>query len=174
MSIKFLFKCYVVPERIKNGARLIAPLHYVKSMLLMLCNHECYKANLRALTQLILYLEPYFVAVIVASRDEDCGTCVQIGITQAKKAGVDTEILQHVIDRRTDLLSDELSEVYRFTEAVVSSTGEEDEIRESLRERYGDAGLIELSFAIAACRVFPITKRSLGYAKSCSLVDLQV
>jgi hypothetical protein len=45
-------------------------------------------------------------------------------------------------------------------------------LRESLRARLGEEALIELSFAIAAARVFPTVKRGLGYATSCALVEL--
>jgi hypothetical protein len=35
-------------------------------------------------------------------------------------------------------------------------------------------GLVELALAIASARVFPIAKRALGYATSCTLVDAKV
>ena len=114
------------------------------------------------------------VAHIVASRDEDCGTCVQIGINVAKQEGMPASTIQAIIDRNVDLLPDDLADVYRFTEAVVERTGAEDELRERLRQRYGDEGLIELAMAIAGSRVYPVTKRALGYAKSCSLVEWHV
>ena len=84
------------------------------------------------------------------------------------------EQIQAVMDRDVDSLPEALADVYRFTEAVVEKTGAEDELRERLRGRYGDEGLIELAMAIAGARVFPITKRALGYAKSCALVELHV
>jgi len=43
-----------------------------------------------------------------------------------------------------------------------------------LRKRYGERGLIELSYSIAASQIPPLVKRSLGYAKSCSLVPVKV
>src|SRR6516162_4484200 len=39
---------------------------------------------------------PCYVARIVAVRDADCGTCVQIVVSQAKKAGVPPEMLRAV------------------------------------------------------------------------------
>jgi alkylhydroperoxidase family enzyme len=122
----------------------------------------------------VLPVEPHYVAVIVATRDEDCGTCVQIGVNQAKKAGVPVAVIRNVLDRQPDQLPDELADVYRFTESVVTPLGDDDELRERIRKRYGDEGLIELALAMASCRVFPITKRALGYAKSCSLVRVEV
>jgi hypothetical protein len=117
---------------------------------------------------------PLYVARIVAVRDEDCGTCVQIAVNQAKKAGVPAAVLQAALDEEPDRLPDELGDAYRFAEAVVTQSGEEDAPRERIRLRYGDEGLIEMALAIASCRVFPITKRALGYAVSCSAMAVRV
>jgi alkylhydroperoxidase family enzyme len=117
---------------------------------------------------------PCYVARIVAVRDEDCGTCVQIAVNQAKKAGVPAELLQAVLEGNIDYLPEELREAYRFAEAVVTRNGHEDELRERIRQRYGDEGLIEMALAIASCRVFPVTKRALGFAVSCSAAPVRV
>ena len=117
---------------------------------------------------------PCYVARIVALRHEDCGTCVQIAVNQAKKAGVPAEILRAVLDGKLDDLPEELRDAYRFAEAVVTANGEEDSLRERIRLKYGDEGLIEMALAIASCRVFPITKRALGYAVGCSAVAVRV
>jgi alkylhydroperoxidase family enzyme len=117
---------------------------------------------------------PCYVARIVAVRDEDCGTCVQIAVNQAKKAGVPAAQLQAVLAGSVEELPQELSEAYRFAEAVVTRNGDEDALRERIRQRYGDEGLIEMALAIASCRVFPVTKRALGYAVSCSATPVRV
>jgi hypothetical protein len=56
----------------------------------------------------------------------------------------------------------------------VTRNGEEDSLRECIRQRYGDEGLIEMALAIASCRAFPVTKRALGYAVSCSKTAVRV
>ena len=117
---------------------------------------------------------PCYIARIVAVRDEDCGTCVQIAVNQAKKAGVPLEQLRAVLNGKPDGLPEELRDVYRFAEAVVTRRGEADALRERMRLRYGDEGLVELALAIASCRTFPVTKRVLGYAVSCSDVAVHV
>jgi alkylhydroperoxidase family enzyme len=117
---------------------------------------------------------PCYVARIVATRHEDCGTCVQIAVNQAKKAGVPAELLRAVLDGKLDGLPEELREAYRFAEAVLTASDEENAWRERIRLRYGDEGLIEMALAIASCRVFPIIKRALGYAVSCSAVAVRV
>ena len=117
---------------------------------------------------------PYHVARIVATRDADCGTCVQIEVNLAKRSSVPAAILRKVLGRRPDELPEDLADAYRFAEAVVKATWDEDPLRERIRQRHGEEGLIELAMAIAACRVFPVTKRALGYAKSCALVEVQI
>src|SRR5262245_27489257 len=61
---------------------------------------------------------PCYVARIVAVRDEDCGTCVQIAVNQAKKVGIPSEQLQAVLDGRPEDLPEELRDAYHFAEAV--------------------------------------------------------
>lgn len=114
-----------------------------------------------------LPVDAYYIAVIAASMDADCGPCAQIGINQAQQAGVSSEVIRAVVEHQPENLSPDLAQVYRFTISVVRATEEHDVLREPIRDRYGDEGLIELAFAMAACRVFPVTKRALGFATSC-------
>jgi alkylhydroperoxidase family enzyme len=116
----------------------------------------------------------FFVARLVATQRQDCGTCVQIIVNLARKAGVPRQIVEATLEGRIDALSPELQDVYRFTDAVLAATYDEDPLRVRLRQRYGDEGLIELAFAIATSQVFPLTKRALGYAVSCSKVAVEV
>jgi alkylhydroperoxidase family enzyme len=116
---------------------------------------------------------PCHVARIVAVKDADCGTCLQIAVNQARKAGVPVEILRAVLDGKLDGLPQDASDAYHFAEAVVTASGEEDALRERIRLKYGDEGLIEMAMAIASSRTFPIIKRALGYAVSCSAVTIQ-
>lgn len=114
------------------------------------------------------------VAGLVATRAEDCGTCVQIGVNLAKHERVPPAIIRAVLDSRVDDLPEPLADVYRFAEAVATNSGDEDLYRERVRQHYGEEGLVELAMAVAVARVFPTTKRALGYAKSCSVVKVQV
>jgi len=117
---------------------------------------------------------PYRVARIVATRDEDCGTCVQIEVNLARRDGVPDDVIHAVLNDRHEDLMPELAEIYRFTKAVVEASGDEEELRQRIRERYGEEGLVELALGMAAARVFPVTKRALGYATSCALVEIKV
>lgn len=115
----------------------------------------------------------YRVARLVATRDEDCGSCVRIELALARSDRVPREVLAAVIAERPDELPPDLAAVYRFARSVVRPDGGEADLREELRALYGEEALVELAFAIAACRVFPIAKRALGYATSCAAVELR-
>jgi alkylhydroperoxidase family enzyme len=167
----------LILSRIAAGEReLGVPLEYCRFIV---------RVSLRAFFKFMKFLSvdeyrrvlppgPFYVARIVAVRHEDCGTCVQIAVNQAKKAGVPAEHLRAVLDGKLDGLPEQLTDAYRFAEAVVTANGDADAWRERIRRSYGDEGLIEMALAIASCRVFPITKRALGYAVSCSAVAIQV
>jgi len=118
--------------------------------------------------------EPYHIARLVATRHEDCGTCVQAEVNLARQAGVAATILEAVVHQRVADLSPEIADIYHFTQAVVAATGAEETLRPRLQARYGDAGLVELALGIAAARVYPTTKRALGYATSCARVEVEV
>jgi alkylhydroperoxidase family enzyme len=118
--------------------------------------------------------DAYHAARIVATRHEDCGTCVQIEVNLARKAKVAPALLQSVVAGRLDDLPEGVADACRFAQAVVTASGAEDELRERLRQRYGEEGLVELALAVAVCRVFPTTKRALGYATRCANVAISV
>lgn len=116
--------------------------------------------------------EAYHVARVVAVRDEDCGPCVQTCINLAKKDGMPSELLAAAYEDRPDDLAPEWRDVYYFTKAVVEATGDDEIYRPRIIERWGEAALAELALAIATARVYPVTKRALGYATSCSKVKI--
>jgi alkylhydroperoxidase family enzyme len=152
------------------------PLEYVRYIL---------RTSVRSFLKYALFLpmskhrhrlpaEAFHTARLVATQREDCGTCVQIVVNLARSDGLSAALIEAVLAGRTEAMSAELADVHRFTTAVLQATYDEGPLRERLRSRYGDEGLIELAFAIAAVRVFPITKRALGYAVSCAKVDVRV
>jgi alkylhydroperoxidase family enzyme len=122
----------------------------------------------------VLPADAWFVAQLAAVQHEDCGTCLQITVNLARQAGVSATLLRAALERDYDQLSSEMADVLRFAQSVVAATEDEGELRETLRKRYGERGLIELAYAIASGRIPPTVKRALGYAKSCSAVPVHV
>jgi len=92
----------------------------------------------------------------------------------AKQAGISVAILDSILNENPCSLSPDLAEVYFFAEAVATGNGAEDEWREAILRRYGEVGLVELSMAIAVCRVFPTVLHAMGYAAPCVPSNTQV
>jgi hypothetical protein len=99
---------------------------------------------------------------------------VQIEVNLARREGVSGDVIRAVVDNRPEDLPPELAYVYRFTKAVVEASGTEDELRLRIVTRFGEEGLVELALGMATARVFPVTKRGLGYATNCALVEIEV
>ncbi len=156
--------------------RLGEPLDYLREMY----NHapgafwEFAKVAKASAYRSKLPAAPFHVARLVAVRMQDCGPCVQTCINLAKEDGVEPAILKAALDGNVDALPESLKDVYRFAEAVAAASGQEGEYRERLRQVFGEEAVIELAMAIALCQTFPILKRGLGHAKSCSLVKVEV
>jgi hypothetical protein len=113
----------------------------------------------------------YFTAKVAAYRQEDCGSCLQITVNLARRAGIPAELLRDLIAGRTKALPEPLREVYQFAEEQANRV-DNPELRERLRQRYGDHGLITLALAITSAGTFPTLKRALGYATSCSRIEI--
>jgi alkylhydroperoxidase family enzyme len=141
-------------DRLRHIASWSLPALGKISLLAALGNHR------RALPA-----EAFHVARLLATLHEDCGACVQTEVNLARKDGVSPRVIRAVLDRQPRDLSVELNGVYRFTEAVLDRTGDDEWLRDQLRNIYGDEAVIELALAIAIARFFPTAKRALGYAK---------
>ena len=118
-----------------------------------------------------LSAEVYFTAKIAAYRQEDCGSCLQICVNLARKSGVPAELIRDLIAGRTQALPEPLRDVYQFAEEQANRV-DNPELRERLRQRYKDAGLIALALTITSARTFPTLKRALGYATRCSRMEI--
>jgi alkylhydroperoxidase family enzyme len=117
---------------------------------------------------------PFHVARIVATRHEDCGSCVQMAVNLAKQEGIEPAILRAAVDGKPADLPESLADVYRFAAAVVAASGDDDQYRDRLRQVFGEEALAELGMAVAFARVYPTMKRALGFATSCAKVTIEV
>lgn len=113
------------------------------------------------------------IAHMVAARSEDCGECVQMAVNLARQDHVSSPVIRAVLNDSPGDLTPEWADVYHFARAICEQTGEEESLRARMRDYYGDEGLVELALGIASARLFPVTKRALGYSHSCSLVSLE-
>jgi len=116
----------------------------------------------------------YHAARLAATRHQDCGTCVQIVVNQARSDGVPAPLLRALLHDRPDDVPPEVAEAYRFARAVVEQAPDAESLREQVRARFGEEGLVELALGIASAQVFPVAKRALGYATSCTLASVEL
>ncbi len=115
---------------------------------------------------------PYYVAAVLASMHEGCGTCAQIEINMAKASGVSAETLLAVLSQQPEALDDDVRDSFLFTQAVLDDSPAQEALRLRIVERFGDAGLVELGMKISVSRVFPMMTRVLGFASSCSEIEV--
>lgn len=118
--------------------------------------------------------EDFHVARITTMKHEDCGPCLQTTVTLALLDGVDVGLVQKVIARNIPSLPLSIQSVIAFTEAVLARTEDLDTRRDEVVLRLGERAPADLGVAIAAVRVYPVLKRAMGYAKSCSLIKLSL
>ena len=123
----------------------------------------------------VLPADAWFAAQLVALQREDCGPCVQIAVNLAREANVAAALIQAILAGDFASVSPEIRDVCEFTQATLDADERAClELRESLRARFSDRGLIELAYAIAASRIPPTIKRTLGYAKHCHEVRVDI
>lgn len=101
---------------------------------------------------------------LVAALHEDCGPCLQLGVTLALHSGVDEAAIAHVIcgestgDPDADL-------VVALARAVLADDTDADALRQRVVDRFGQDGLTAVAFALTGTRMYPMLKAVLGYAQ---------
>lgn len=114
-------------------------------------------------------VELIFIAKIAASRVEDCGPCLLLGVKMAREAGVSEAIIQGALHGGKGL-SPEFKEVHEYAQAVAVNSERVTELLPRIEERWGREVVAELALAIVAVAVYPTLKRALGHAQSCALI----
>ena len=90
----------------------------------------------------------------------------------ALEAGVEAPTIAAVVAYDLAALDDEIALVVQFTEWVMARDPAADVLREQIRQRWGDAGLISLAMTISTTRVYPGMKYLLGHGHVCSRVQV--
>jgi hypothetical protein len=111
-------------------------------------------------------LDALYAARIAAVRFEDCGPCAQLVVNMALEAGVKPAMVRAIVARDLQRLSGDASLGLRLADAVLAHEPT-DTIREEVIARFGEKGLITLAYSIAATRIYPTMKRTLGHAHTC-------
>ncbi|NIZ12034.1 hypothetical protein [Phaeobacter sp. HF9A] len=117
--------------------------------------------------------DAYHTARLRGAISADCGTCVEAEINLAQAAGVSGEIINAVLGTSYSDLPDSLRAVAELADAVTAAHTDAADAREKIISAYGEAGLIEICFALNGAALLPGIKRSMGYATVCNLDTLR-
>lgn len=112
----------------------------------------------------------YSAATIRAALVDDCGPCIQLVVNMAIEAGVPENVVADIVAGRMRALPEDIALTVRFTDLVMAHNPEADDLRPKIVEKFGDKGLVTMSYAIASARVYPSIKYTLGYGKTCHRV----
>lgn len=115
------------------------------------------------------------LAALGATTAQDCGACVQIGVNLALADGVEPELLRNTLRSNDEApLAEDRADAFAFGRAVAVQSPDADVLRQRLRERHGDAGVVSLSWAIVVAQFYPILKRAMGFAQTCSAYGVAI
>jgi len=117
-------------------------------------------------------IDASFAAKIVGALAEDCGPCTQLVVDMALEAGMPNDQVEAVLRRDPRAMNDATTLGFRFADAVVRRSANDDEFRDAVRAQWGQKGVIDLTLALQLGRMFPMVKAGLGYAKECRRVTV--
>jgi hypothetical protein len=120
----------------------------------------------------VVPIEASFAAKIVGALAEDCGRCTQLVVDMALEAGMARDQIEAVLRRNPRAMNDATTLGFRFADAVVRRSADDDEFRDAVRAQWGEKGVIDLTLALQLGRMFPMVKAGLGYARECRRVTV--
>lgn len=112
-------------------------------------------------------VEASFAAQLVGALEEGCGSCVQIHIGMARKAGVADALIEAILTDNNDDLPPDVALAVSFARAISRRSEAEAAARELVRTRWGDKGVIDLVLAAQTSRFLTMLKAGFGHATAC-------
>jgi len=120
----------------------------------------------------VVPVEASFAAKITGALAEDCGPCTQLCVDMALEAGMAKDQIEAVLRRDMRAMTPAVLLGFQFADAAVHHSMEDETARDTVRARWGEKGLIDLTMALQMGRLFPMIKLALGYAKECRRVSV--
>jgi alkylhydroperoxidase family enzyme len=117
-------------------------------------------------------VEASFAAKLVGALSEDCGPCTQLCVDMALEAGMPNDQIEAVLRRDPRAMHDTTRLAFKFADAVVRRSVDDEEYRDAVRAQWGQKGVIDLTLALQMGRMFPMVKAGLGYARECRRVTV--
>lgn len=113
--------------------------------------------------------DAFHAASIGGALHEDCGPCVQITTDMALEAGMPPATISALISGGGE---GDAKLAFDYARALLAGDEDVDTIREQVKARFGDKGLIALSLTAMTARNFPVLKRAMGHARECRRVKI--
>ena len=117
-------------------------------------------------------VEAAFAAQLTGALEEGCGSCVQIHIAMARKAGVEDALIEAILTRDLDFLPPDVALAASFALAISRRSADEVESREGVRARWGDRGVVDLVIATQLSRFLTMFKAGFGHATTCGPLQI--
>jgi hypothetical protein len=111
-------------------------------------------------------------AKLMGAMFEDCGPCTQLVVNFAREQHVDPAQVEAVLRREAPAMNANVALAFRFADAVLNRSFDEDDARDAVRAKWGEKGVIDLTLSLQIGRIFPMVKAGLGYAKECRRVEV--
>lgn len=119
-----------------------------------------------------LPLDIYWVSKLAAMQVADCGSCLQLTVRKALEAGIDKPLVEACLQGGSRL-PEALKDIFDFATAVASYRAIDPLLEERISAQLDKPQRIELGVSVATASVYPTIKRAMGYAQSCSLVEIE-
>jgi hypothetical protein len=114
----------------------------------------------------------YYTAALLATRNGDCGPCLQLVANMAHRAHVPPAVIRAVLAGDREAMPENVQLTYDFTRAVLARDGWDGAVREELRKRFGPRAIVSLSYAIAIGGFYPAFKYAYGVGHACQRVQV--
>lgn len=110
----------------------------------------------------------YWVARLAVVIHCGCGSCISLNAQLAREQQVSSALIFAVI-HEPGRLPRELRAIYDYAGLTFNQTIYPLELRQQVTKIVGKAGMAELSLVIALAGIFPLVKKSMGYADFCEV-----
>lgn len=111
--------------------------------------------------------EAYHAARLRGALSADCGTCVEAEMNLARRARLPDPLIRAILTGEG--LPADLAAVVALADAVTGTRSDDPDARAAIVQAYGQAGLIELAYAMNGAALLPGIKRAMGHATACDL-----
>lgn len=118
-------------------------------------------------------LDLYCAVGITGTLMADCGPCTQLGVTMALRDGVPGVTLAKLLRGDEEAMTEPTRLGSRFARAVLARDPAADELREQIKQQYGERAVVSLSFALVASQLYPTFKYALGYGHACQRIEVE-